>query len=187
MNREEALRKAVEIAPEFSEPEVVLAYADWLLAGVVETRVAFVPESYDPLADAEVGAIGLDSGVNVWLKESNGRWSAYSGEDGNQTRYTDDSIARYCGVSIVGKVRPSGVSGTVFRDLLGQSVSEKNISDYPVGLLALDDGSDVWEYLGSDEWKYYSGHDGHLANNIHTTYTVEAWRATIVGGIRGQA
>lgn len=187
MNREEALRKAVEIAPTGAESGDVLAYADWLLTEVVETRVEFVPESYDPLADAKVGAVGLDSANGVWLKEADERWSVFSGENGTMTRYWRDSNARYCDVSIVGEVRPSEPDPVEVPSwLVGSAVSLEDISEYPVGLLAIDDDMDLWVYVGWGVWDcYYS--DGSFDTSYYDVQDAVDENAVIIGGIRGQA
>lgn len=179
MNREEALRKAVEIAPAGTEPEAVLAYADWLLEGWDD------PVEVPSEVMYSVGDVGISMYGSVWVMVEDGAWETY-GNHGYKSVFTyDNRYARSRQVVVVGKVRPSGPSGIDFRDLLGESVLEENIANYPVGLLALDDDGDVWEYLGNDEWGYYYGIDGRRAMADHTTNTAEAWGSTIVGGIRG--
>lgn len=179
MNREEALRKAVEIAPAGTEPESVLAYADWLLEGWDD------PVEVPSEVMYSVGDVGISMHGFVWVMVEDGEWEVY-GNYGYKSSVTyDNRNARTHQVVVVGKVRPSGPSGPDFQGLLGESVLEENVANYPVGLLALDDEGDVWEYLGKDEWDYYYGNDGRRARAVHTTNTAEAWGSTIVGGIRG--
>lgn len=192
MNREEALRKAVEVAPEFSEPEVVLAYADWLLGGE-RVSIELLPEGWDdPIeipteAMYSVGVIGVSRFGTVWVMVEDGVWEVYGFTSGHKSVFTfDTTVASEHGVVIVGKVRPA--SYIKIADLVGDSVSAKHSDLYPVGLIGMDRIRDLWVHLGENSWACYWSRNGEVVDyGPYSTKDVEEWDAIIVGGTRGQA
>lgn len=192
MNREDALRKAVEIAPAGSSEGYVLAFADWLL---VEERIYItpLPEGWDDPVEIpteaiySAGDIGISRFGTVWVMVGNGVWEVYVPSTGRKTAYTYDmTSARDNRVVVIGKVRPSSDWSTW--NLIGNPVSTKHNDLYPVGLLALDRLRDVWVYLGDGRWDCYWKMNGkYIDYGPYSTKVVEGWSAVIIGGIREQA
>lgn len=198
MNREEALRKAVEIAPADAEVGRVLVYAEWLLEGEVSSSgqgwVSILPLADgwdDPVeipveAVYSVGDIGISFYGSVWVMIEEGVWEVYGPASGRRSGCTfDTQSAREFEVVVVGKVRPTSYAPK-FADLIGDSVFERHSHLYPVGLIALDRLQDVWVHLGGGMWECCWKHNGEMMDyGPYSTKVVEGWKATIIGGIRG--
>lgn len=186
--REDALRAAVEIAPDGASERYVLAFADWLL---VEERIYITPfpEGWDTPVEAlyAVGDIGISRHGAIWVMVADGVWEVYVSSSGRKTAFTHDmASARENKVVVVGRVRPSSDWST--SNLIGNPVSNKHSDLYPVGLLALDRLRDVWAYLGDGRWECYWKRNGeYIDYGPYSTKVVEGWSAVIVGGARGQA
>lgn len=201
MNREEALRKAVEIAPADAEVGRVLVYAEWLLEGEVSSSgqgwVSILPlaEGWDDPVEIpveamySVGDIGISRHGSVWVVIGYGVWEIYGPRDGRKSQYTfDTTSAHEHDVVVVGRIRPTSYA-TEIADLVGDSVFERHSHLYPVGLIALDRAQDVWVYLGDGKWDcyYWNGNGKCDDYSPYSTKVVDRWSAVIVGGIRGQA